>query len=65
MFYSKVDDESEEGVRLKQFEERLFRNVKSQIEKERKSKWQGTEDENVSADDKISTLVQKAFEKYI
>ena len=63
LFYSKV--ESEEGERLRQFEERMFQNVKNQIEKERKSQWQGSDDENKFADEKIITIVQKALEKFI
>ena len=63
MFYSKV--ESEEGERLRQFEERMFQNVENQIEKERKSQWQGSDDENKFADEKIITIVQKALEKFI
>ena len=67
LFYSKVDEqvESEEGERLRQFEERMFQNVKNQIEKERKSQWQGSDDENKFADEKIITIVQKALEKFI
>ena len=57
--------ESEEGERLRQFEERMFQNVKNQIEKERKSQWQGSDDENKFADEKIITIVQKALEKFI
>ena len=40
LFYSKVDEqvESEEGERLRQFEERMFQNVKNQIEKDEQVK---------------------------
>ena len=50
---------SEEGVKLRKFEERMFQNVKSQIVKERKSQWQGSKDENMYADEKIIALIQK------
>ena len=43
----------------------MFQNVKNQIEKERKSQWQGSDDENKFADEKIITIVQKALEKFI
>ena len=59
-FYWNVDAmSSPDGKRLRRLEEQVFRSQKTNISKELKEDWVGTEEQNKFADKKISSIVQR------
>ena len=50
---------SPDGKRLRRLEEQVFRSQKTNISKELKEDWVGTEEQNKFADKKISSIVQR------
>ena len=62
MFYRCVDSlSSTGGDRLRDIEYRIFMEV---VKDEIEGKWEGTDDQNLLADKKVSSLVRNAFFNY-